>query len=103
MISGPVNGGPDQTRAVCMVVNAGTAPITFTTKEFLAQFREIHPVYDDCGTALAAGRTCNFQGPSVDQAAACKISILELKTNVRGTMVGLDYDNNIWLNHTDLR
>jgi hypothetical protein len=103
LISGPVYGGPDQTKAACVLVNAGTAAITFTTKEFLSDFRRIDPDFDNCGTALGAGHTCNFQGPSVGQAAACKISTLELKTNVRGTMVGLDYVNNIWLNQSDLR
>ena len=35
LISGPVYGGPDQNQAACLVVNAGTAAITFTKKELL--------------------------------------------------------------------
>jgi hypothetical protein len=105
LISGPVYGGPAQNQVACVVVNAGTAAITFTAKELLGQFRHIDLNYDDCEASLEAGGTCSFQGSAVGQAAACKVVILGPKTNVRGTMIGYEFGSadQVWLNQTDLR
>ena len=106
LISGPVFGGPDQNQVACVVVNAGTAAITFTTKELLGQLTHLNPNFDDCGALLEPGATCSFQAAAVGQAAACKVVIRESKTNVRGTMVGYQFSvglSNPWLSQADLR
>jgi hypothetical protein len=107
LISGPVYGGPDQDQVACVVVNASTAPITFVTKELLGQFKApLDQNFDDCGASLKSGGTCSFQAAAVNQAAACKVIILESKTDVRGTMVSYEFStgvSNAWLSQADLR
>jgi hypothetical protein len=110
LASGPVSGGQQQQQVACVVVNLGSTPITFVTKELVGQFRApLNPNFDDCGTTLRAGAFCSFQanvnaqGTAPNQAVSCKAVILEAKTNVRGTMLALDPANGRPLSQTDLR
>jgi hypothetical protein len=94
LASGPVYGGPSQQQVACEVVNVGTTPITFVKTELLGQFQAPLPLnFNDCidgnGASLEPNATCNFQAAAGNQATACKVIILEAKTNVRGTTVAL--------------
>jgi hypothetical protein len=110
LASGPVFGGKQQQQVACEVVNLGSTPITFLTKQLAGQFKNPLTLdFDDCGAKLPAGATCSFQanvntqGTAPNQAASCKVVILEAKTNVRGTMVALDPALGRPLSQTDLR
>src|SRR3954451_18713384 len=88
----------------------GSRPTTFLTEQLVGQFKSpLTPNFNDCGTALRLGATCSFQanvndqGTAPNQAASCKVVILEAKTNVRGTMVALDPAHGRPLSQTDLR
>ena len=109
LASGPVVGGQDQATVACVVVNLGSTPITFLTEQLVGQFKSPLTLnFNDCGAALRAGATCSFQanvndqGTAPNQAASCKVVILEAKTNVRGTMVALDPAHGRPLSQTDL-
>ena len=106
LISGPVYGGLGQTHVACVVVNAGTAPIHFVTTELLGQYVAPLPLnYNDCRVSLLPGAICSFQAATLDhQATACKVSIVEAKTNVRGTMMALSpVPTNANVSEADLR
>ena len=110
LASGPVLGGQQQERVACVVVNLGSTPITFLTKQLVGQFKgNLTQDFSDCGTKLRPGATCSFQanvnnqGTAPNQAASCKVVILEAKTNVRGTMVAIDPALGRPLSQTDLR
>jgi hypothetical protein len=110
LASGPVLGGQQQQQVACVVVNLGSTPITFLTKQLMGQFRAPLTLnFDDCGAMLRPGATCSFQanvnnqGTAPHQATSCKVVILEAKTNVRGTMVALDPALGRPLSQTDLR
>ena len=106
LLSGPVYGGLGQTHVACVVVNAGTAPIHFVTTELLGQYVAPLPLnYNDCRVSLLPGAICSFQAATLDhQATACKVSIMEAKTNVRGTMMALSpVPTNANLSAADLR
>ena len=106
LISGPVYGGLGQNHVACVVINAGTAPIHFVATELLGQY--VAPLllnYNDCRASLLPGAICSFQAATLDhQATACKVSIAEAKTNVRGTMMALNpMPTNANLSEADLR
>ena len=110
LASGPVVGGGQQATVACVVVNLGSTPITFQTKQLMGQFKApLTPDFDDCRTKLRPGATCSFQanvnnqGTAPNQAASCKVVIAEDKANVRGTMVALDPALGRPLSQTDLR
>jgi len=110
LASGPVFGGKQQQTVACVVVNLGSTPISFVTKQLVGQFKvPLTTNFDDCGAKLLSGATCSFQanvndqGTAPHQAASCKVVILEAKTNVRGTMVALDPALGRPLSQTDLR
>ena len=110
LASGPVLGGKQQQQVACVVVNLGSTPITFLTKQLAGQFKNPLTLnFSDCGATLQPGATCSFQanvnaqGTAPNQAASCKIVIQEAKTNVRGTMVALDPALGRPLSQTDLR
>ena len=110
LASGPVVGGQQQERVACVVVNLGGAPITFLTRQLVGQFKAPLTLnFSDCGATLLPGAFCSFQanvnnqGTAPNQAASCKVVILEAKTNVRGTMVALDPAQGRPLSQTDLR
>jgi hypothetical protein len=109
LASGPVFGGKLQQRVACVVVNLGSTPITFVTKELVGQYSALKPDFDDCKATLGKGEYCSFQtnvnvpGVAPNQGASCKVVILEAKTNVRGTMLALDPANGRPLTQTDLR
>ena len=90
--SGPVFGGVSQDHVACVVANVSPAPITFVKTELLGQFASPLPQnFNDCvGQLLLPGAICSFQAATVDsQAVACKVTILEVKKNIRGTMMAL--------------
>jgi hypothetical protein len=110
LASGPVLGGQRQQQVACEVVNLGSTPITFVTKQLLGEFKAPLTLnFDGCGATLLPGAFCSFQanvntqGTAPHQAASCKVVILEAKTNVRGTMVALDPALGRPLSQTDLR
>src|SRR4051812_25602112 len=110
LASGPVLGGQQQQQVACVVVNLGSTPITFLTKQLAGQFKNPPTLnFDDCRAKLPAGATCSFQanvnqqGTGPNQAASCKVVIREAKTNVRGTMVAIDPALGRPLSQTDLR
>src|SRR4051794_24964118 len=110
LASGPVTGGEKQQTVACVVVNLGSTPITFLTKQLAGQFKNPLTLnFSDCGATLLPGATCSFQanvntqGTAPHQATSCKVVISEAKTNVRGTMVALDPANGRPLSQTDLR
>ena len=110
LASGPVFGGKQQEIVACEVVNLGSTPITFLTKQLVGQFKAPLTLnFSDCGATLAPSASCsiqanvNAQGTAPNQAASCKIVIQEAKTNVRGTMVALDPALGRPLSQTDLR
>ena len=110
LASGPVLGGQQQQQVACVVVNLGSTPITFLTKQLMGQYRAPLTLnFDDCGARLRPGATCSFQadvntqGTAPHQATSCKVVIVEAKTDVRGTMVALDPARGRPLSQTDLR
>ena len=110
LASGPVIGGQQQEQVACVVVNLGSTPINFVTKQLVGQFKTpLTQNFNDCGAKLLPGATCSFQanvntqGTAPHQAASCKVIIQEAKTNVRGTMVALDPALGRPLSQTDLR
>ena len=110
LASGPVFGGQQQEQVACVVVNLGSTPINFVTKQLVGQFKTpLTQNFNDCGAKLLPGATCSFQanvntqGTAPHQAASCKVVIQEAKTNVRGTMVALDPALGRPLSQTDLR
>ena len=110
LASGPVFGGKQQQQVACEVVNLGSTPITFLTKQLLGEFKApLDLNFNNCGATLRQGAFCNFQanvntqGTAPHQAVSCKVVILEAKTNVRGTMVALDPALGRPLSETDLR
>ena len=110
LASGPVFGGKQQEIVACEVVNLGSTPITFITKQLVGQFKAPLTLnFSDCGATLLPGAFCSFQanvntqGTAPHQAASCKVVIQEAKTNVRGTMVALDPALGRPLSQTDLR
>jgi hypothetical protein len=113
LASGPVVGGNQQAQVACAVVNLGSTPITFLTKQLVGQFKAPLTLnFNDCGVngaKLLPGATCSFQanvnaqGTGPNQAASCKVVIAEAKTNVRGTMVAVDPAGGRPLSQTDLR
>ena len=109
LASGPVFGGQQQQQVACAVVNLGSTPITFVTKELVGQYSALKPDFDDCQPTLKPGAFCSFQadvnaqGTAPHQAASCKVVIVEAKTNVRGTMLALDPAKGRPLSQTDLR
>ncbi|NOT57659.1 MAG: hypothetical protein HOP18_23895 [Deltaproteobacteria bacterium] len=103
LASGTVYGGRTQTRVACQVFNAGNTPISFASTQIFSQFQAPVPqTFNNCGTALAANRICTFQAAANDQAFSCKVQILQVKTNVRGTMTALNFLA-IPLSESDLR
>jgi hypothetical protein len=58
--------------------------------------------FDNCGASLAPNDICTFQAAANDQAYGCKVNIVEVKTNVRGTMTALG-PANATLSEADLR
>jgi len=106
LASGVVYGGPDQTHVACEVVNMSNTPITFVKKDLVGQFQAPLPLnFDDCGIELEPNGICTFQAATGSQAAACKVTINQSKTNVRGTIVALTGPaaNPIPLSESDLR
>jgi hypothetical protein len=110
LASGPVFGGQQQQQVACVIVNLGSTPITFVTKELVGQYKaSLIPNFDDCQPTLGKGAFCSFQanvntqGTAPNQGASCKVVILEAKTNVRGTMLALDPAHGRPLSQTDLR
>jgi hypothetical protein len=110
LTSGPVVGGQRQQQVACVVVNLGSTPITFVTKQLVGEFKAPLTLnFNDCGATLLPGGFCSFQanvntqGTAPHQAVSCKVVILEAKTNVRGTMVALDPAGGRPLSETDLR
>ena len=62
LASGPVFGGQQQQQVACEVVNLGSTPITFLTKQLVGQFKSPLTLnFNDCGAALRPGATCSFQ------------------------------------------
>src|SRR3954468_717005 len=60
--SGPVFGGKQQQTVACVVVNLGSAPITFLTKQLVGQFKgNLTLNFSDCGATLQPGATCSIQ------------------------------------------
>src|SRR3954453_18584060 len=83
LASGPVFGGKQQQTVACVVVNLGSTPISFVTKQLVGQFKvPLTTNFDDCGAKLLSGATCSFQanvndqGTAPHQAASCKVVIL---------------------------
>ena len=110
LASGPVVWGQEQEQVACVVVNLGSTPITFLTKQLVGQFKaRLTLNFNDCGVTLLPSATCSFQanvntqGTAPNQAVSCKVVIVEAKTNVRGTMVALDPALGRPLSQTDLR
>jgi hypothetical protein len=110
LASGPVFGGQQQAQVACVVVNLGSTPITFVTKELVGEFKApLTQNFDDCAAKLGSGAFCSFQanvntqGTAPHQAVSCKVVIVEAKTNVRGTMLALDPAHGRPLSQTDLR
>jgi hypothetical protein len=106
LASGPVYGGPSQVRVACQVFNAGSTPITFVSTEIFDQLTPgggpITLGFSNCVGLLAPNDICTFQAPANDQAYGCKVNIVEVKTDVRGTMTALD-PLNAMLSEADLR
>ena len=110
LASGPVFGGQKEEQVACVVVNLGSTPITFVTKQLVGQFKASLTLnFNDCGATLLPGAFCSFQanvntqGTAPHQAVSCKVVIVEAKTNVRGTMVAIDPAGGRPLSQTDLR
>jgi hypothetical protein len=112
LASGPVFGGQQEEQVACVIVNLGSTPITFVTKELVGEFTGVlKPNFDGCQPTLREGAYCSFQAnvniqvPPVapHQATSCKVVILEAKTNVRGTTFALDPAKGRPLSQTDLR
>ena len=62
LASGPVFGGQQQQQVACAVVNLGSTPITFLTKQLVGQFKAPLTLnFSDCGATLLPGATCSFQ------------------------------------------
>jgi hypothetical protein len=106
LASGPVYGGAGQVRVACQVFNAGSAPITFLSTEIFDQLTPgggpITLDFSNCVGLLAPNDICTFQAPANNQAYGCKVNILEVKTDVRGTMAALGPSNAL-LSEADLR
>jgi hypothetical protein len=106
LASGPVYGGESQVRVACQVFNAGSTPITFVSTEIFDQLTPgggpVTLDFANCVGLLAPNDICTFQAPATNQAYSCKVNILEMKTDVRGTMAALGLLN-IALSEADLR
>jgi hypothetical protein len=106
LASGPVYGGASQIRVACQVFNAGSIPITFVSTEIFDQLTPgggpVTLDFSNCVGSLAPNDICTFQAPAGNQAYGCKVNIVELKTDVRGTMAGLGPSNAL-LSEADLR
>ena len=106
LASGPVYGGPSQVRVACQVFNAGSTPITFVSTEIFDQLTPgggpVTLDFANCVGLLAPNDICTFQAPATNQAYSCKVNIVEVKTDVRGTMAALG-PLNIALSEADLR
>src|SRR5215216_6254148 len=93
LASGPVYGGPSQVQVACQVFNAGSTPITFVTKEIFDQLTPgggpVTLNFDNCSASLAPNDICTFQAAANNQAYSCKVNIIQVKTDVRGTMTAL--------------
>lgn len=90
LASGPVYGGPLQTRVACQVFNAGSVPITFVKTQISSQALVVVPLtFNNC-VALAPNRTCTFQAVADNQGFSCKVVTLGSATQVRGTMAALN-------------
>jgi hypothetical protein len=104
--SGPVYGGASQIRVACQVFNAGSIPITFVSTEIFDQLTPgggpVTLDFSNCVGSLAPNDICTFQAPAGNQAYGCKVNIVELKTDVRGTMAALGPLNAL-LSEADLR
>ena len=106
LTSGVVYGGPSQNHVACGVVNLSNAPITFVKTEIVGQYQGFLPLnFNNCGHELAPNSMCSFQAAAVREAAACKVVIIQAKTDVRGTMVALGgtAGNPFPLSEADLR
>jgi hypothetical protein len=106
LASGPVYGGESQVRVACQVFNAGSTPITFVSTEIFDQLTPgggpVTLDFANCVGLLAPNDICTFQAPATNQAYSCKVNIVEVKTDVRGTMAALG-PLNIALSEADLR
>jgi hypothetical protein len=106
LASGPVYGGASQIRVACQVFNAGSIPITFVSTEIFDQLTPgggpVTLDFSDCVGSLAPNDICTFQAPAGNQAYGCKVNIVQLKTDVRGTMAALGPLNEL-LSEADLR
>ena len=94
--SGPIYGGPSQTRVVCSVINMGTAPFAFVGNNVIfSSFNGSVPLsFNDCAGSLLPGGICTSQAVAAgNQAYACKVT-----TNggtVRATMRANDGNNKV--------
>jgi hypothetical protein len=101
LATGVVYGGPGMNRVACEVVNMGTTPITFLTKQLVGQFNGNLPKdFDDCFGSLVPNGICTFQAAVGNQGVSCKVVIVQPKTNVRGTLQALSPLNNANNPHT---
>ncbi len=104
LASGAMYGGLSQTNGVCYIYNAGTGPVSISSRTIsrepgtaLAQF------YNNCGAVLAAGSSCGFAANVVNSSAHfCRVVVSPSGEEVRGTIEMRDAQGRV-LSNSDLR
>jgi hypothetical protein len=87
LAAGSAYGGPSQTQAVCYIYNAGTGPVSITSRNI---FREpninLALAYVGCGGVLAAGSSCGIAANVANNVAhSCRFVVSPSGADVRGT------------------
>jgi hypothetical protein len=91
LAAGALYGSPNQTVAACYLYNAGTGPVTITTKQIFQDGRGTPAISlvsssDNCPVQLAANASCGIGANivSIYDAHLCKFVVSPSTADVRG-------------------
>jgi hypothetical protein len=100
LATGGVYGGPSQKYVYCYVFNAGSKTLTFSTDRYYGILNQSgQAVSPWTATSIAPNKTLAI-GASIanNTTYACRIGLVQAKTNARGTLDIRDVNQNVLVN-----
>jgi hypothetical protein len=88
LAAGGLYGGPSQVRAVCYFYNSGSSSIALAGTNIIDANGTPQPLaVDQCGVAIAAGRTCGIAANATNnQPYSCRTFVSPGKGPLRGVL-----------------